>query len=212
MAGRILNMAQVHLIDHPLVQHQLTILRDKETPPEQFRPLVKELSLLLAYEAARNLPTTETELETPVGPTRGVRLAGPVCLVPILRAGLAMADGILRLFPNARVGHIGLYRDPDTTQPVTYYNSFPPDVKNLPILVLDPMLATGGSAVAGVRMVKEAGGQAISFLALVAAPEGIAAFHRAHPDVPVYTAAVDQGLNDKAYIVPGLGDAGDRLY
>lgn len=205
-------MAQVHVIDHPVVQHQLTILRDKATAPEQFRPLVEELSLVLAYEAARNLPTTEISLETPVGPARGRRLAEPICLVPILRAGLAMADGILRLFPNARVGHIGLYRDPDTTQPVSYYRNFPPGMENQPIMVLDPMLATGGSAIAGVGMVKEAGGRSISFLSVVAAPEGIAAFHEAHPDVPVYTAAVDQGLNDKAYIVPGLGDAGDRLY
>lgn len=205
-------MAQVHVIDHPVVQDQLTILRDKATAPEQFRPLVEELSLVLAYEAARNLPTTEISLETPVGPARGRRLAEPICLVPILRAGLAMADGILRLFPNARVGHIGLYRDPDTTQPVSYYRNFPPGMENQPIMVLDPMLATGGSAIAGVGMVKEAGGRSISFLSVVAAPEGIAAFHEAHPDVPVYTAAVDQGLNDKAYIVPGLGDAGDRLY
>lgn len=205
-------MAQVRVIDHPLVQHQLTILRDKTTAPQQFRPLVEELSLLLAYEATRELPTQDVSLATPVGPAVGHRLAQPICLVPILRAGLAMAEGILRLFPTARVGHVGLYRDPATTQPVTYYHNFPPGMDNQPILVLDPMLATGGSAVAAVRMVKEAGGRAIAFLSLVAAPEGIAAFHAAHPDVPVFTAAVDQGLNEKAYIVPGLGDAGDRLY
>src|SRR5690606_17759264 len=206
-------MSEVLVLDHPLIQHKLALQRDKRTGPKDFRELLDELSMLMAYEVTRHLPTEEVEVETPVGVARCRVVTGlHLALIPILRAGLGMVNGILRLVPTAKVGHIGLYRDHDTLQPVAYYCKLPPDLAQREVIVLDPMLATGGSAAEAVHLIRRQGARSIRLMCLVAAPEGIEVFHRAHPDVPIYTAAVDQCLNEKGYIVPGLGDAGDRLF
>lgn len=206
-------MASLVVVDHPLVQHKLTLMRMRTTPTAEFRRLVREVALLLGYEITRGLALTETEIETPLMATRARVLAGKkLCLVSILRAGNGLLDGMLDLLPSARVGHIGLYRDPATLTPVEYYYKVPTDIAERPVIVVDPMLATANSAVAAVDRVKRDGASDIRFACLLAAPEGVARMTDAHPDVPVYTAAVDQGLNEHGYILPGLGDAGDRIY
>ncbi len=206
-------MGQVRVFDHPLIQHKLTILRDRSTGHKEFRELVEEIAMLMAFTATSDLPTRPVEVETPLATARGATIAGQeVAVVPILRAGLAMEAGILRLMPTARVGHIGIYRDPASLDPHTYYCKLPPDIANRQVLVVDPMLATGGSAVASIDLLKERGARVIRLLVLIAAPEGVRRVHEAHPDVAIYTAAVDERLDDHGYILPGLGDAGDRLY
>ena len=201
------------VVSHPLLQHKLTILRDRTTSTRDFKQLVGEIAMLMAYEATKDLPTSPIAIETPLEPMTGQQVAGKkLTLVPILRAGLGMVDGIAQLIPSARVGHIGLYRDHQTLQPVDYYFKIPGNEVARDFLVLDPMLATGGSAVAAVDALKRAGASRIRFLCIVAAPEGIARLAAAHPDVPIYTAAVDRELDDHGYIRPGLGDAGDRLF
>lgn len=206
-------MGQVRVFDHPLIQHKLTILRDRRTGHKEFRELVEEIAMLMAFEATSGLPVRSIDVETPLAMAKGATIAGQeVAVVPILRAGLAMETGILRLMPTARVGHIGIYRDPSTLEPHTYYCKLPPDVAERQVLVVDPMLATGGSAVESVDLLKERGARTIRLMVLIAAPEGIRRVHTAHPDVDIYTAAVDDRLNDHGYILPGLGDAGDRLY
>lgn len=203
----------VTVVDHSLVQHKLTLLRRKETSTSDFRKLLREVALLLAYEVTRDLPLTYERIETPVAPMDAPVLAGKkLCFVSILRAGNGLLDGMLDLLPSARVGHVGLYRDPQTLVAVEYYYKVPHDLEDRMAIVVDPMLATGNTAVAAVQRLKEDGARNIKYLCLLAAPEGIKAFHGAHPDVPVYTAAVDERLNEHGYIVPGLGDAGDRLY
>ncbi len=206
-------MGKVTVIDHPLVQHKLSHLRDIHTGPKEFRELVQELAMLLCYEATRDLPLADVTVQTPIGPAQAKELAGKkLGIVPILRAGLGMVDGLLSLIPAAKVGHIGLYRDPSTLTPVDYYCKLPPDVQERDIVIVDPMLATGGSAVEAIRLVKKAGCKSIKLVNLIAAPEGVKAVTDAHPDVDIYIAAVDSHLNEHGYIVPGLGDAGDRLY
>ncbi len=206
-------MGQVRVFDHPLIQHKLTILRDRSTGHKEFRELVEEIAMLMAFTATSDLPTRTVEVETPLATARGATIAGQeVAVVPILRAGLAMEAGILRLMPTARVGHIGIYRDPASLDPHTYYCKLPPDIANRQVLVVDPMLATGGSAVASIDLLKERGARVIRLLVLIAAPEGVRRVQEAHPDVAIYTAAVDERLDDHGYILPGLGDAGDRLY
>jgi uracil phosphoribosyltransferase len=203
----------VTVVDHPLVQHKLTLLRQAETPTTEFRRLVREISLLMGYEVTRNLPMEMVAIDTPLEPTQAPLLAGKkLCLISILRAGNGLLDGFLDLVPSARVGHIGLYRDPATLVPVEYYLKLPADVRERVAIIVDPMLATGHSAAAAVARVKAAGAEQIMFLCLLAAPEGLRLFHDEHPDVPVYTAAVDRELDSHGYIRPGLGDAGDRLY
>lgn len=205
--------SNVHIIDHPMVQHKLTILRDKNTGVKEFRELVEELALFMGYEVTRNLPLEDIEIETPICKTTSKVISGKkLGIVPILRAGLGMVDGILKLVPTAKVGHIGLYRDPETLKPVEYYCKLPSDVAERELIVLDPMLATGGSAIAAISFLKEKGAQNIKLVNLLAAPEGIEAVTKAHPDIDIYIAAVDEKLNDHGYIVPGLGDAGDRLF
>jgi len=211
MGGYVL--ADVHVIDHPLVQHKLTMIRDRQTGPKEFRELVEELAMLLAYEVTRDFPLEEAEIETPVCRTRTKVVTGKkVAVIPILRAGLGMTAGILRLIPTAKVGHIGVYRDPETLRPVAYYCKLPADLPDREIILLDPMLATGGSAVAGIDFLKERGANQIKLMCLIGAPEGIAKVRERHPDVDIFLAAVDERLNDHGYIVPGLGDAGDRLF
>lgn len=206
-------MGQLHVMDHPLVQHKVSVLRDKETGAKQFRELVEEIAMLMAYDATRDLPLEETEVETPLAVAKTKVVAGKkLAVVPILRAGLGMVDGIMSLVPSAKVGHIGLYRDPDTKQPVEYYCKLPLDAEQRLTLVVDPMLATGGSAVDALSQLKKYGVDNLRLLNIIAAPEGIEAVRRAHPDVDIYVAAVDEGLNENAYIVPGLGDAGDRMF
>jgi uracil phosphoribosyltransferase len=202
----------LHILDHPLIQQKLYFLRAKDTDSMYFRTLLNEVAAMMVYEVTRNLPVEEREVETPLEETTGHVVARPITLVPILRAGLGMCDGILSLIPNARVGHIGLYRDHDTLKPVQYYLKFPADISDSEIIVIDPMLATGGSADAAIDLVKEYGGRSISFVCLVAAPEGVRVLAEHHPEIPIYTAALDRQLNDQAYILPGLGDAGDRIY
>jgi uracil phosphoribosyltransferase len=203
----------VMLVDHPLVQHKLTLLRDRHTPTAQFRLLAREISLLLAYEVTRALPLETVEIETPMERMQAPRLAGKkLCFVSILRAGNGILEGMLDLVPSARVGHIGLYRDHDTLQPVEYYVKLPEDAHDRLAVLVDPMLATGNSASAAVALLKRAGVTQIRFACLIAAPEGLAVLHAAHPDVPVFTAAIDRGLDEHGYIHPGLGDAGDRLF
>lgn len=201
------------VVRHPLVQHKLAILRDRDTPTKIFKELVDEIAMLMAYEATANLPIEPHEVQTPLERTQGARVAGKkLVLVPILRAGLGMVEGILRLIPSARVGHVGLYRDHDTLEPVDYYFKVPADAAEREFFILDPMLATGGSAVAAIERLKRAGATRIRFLCLVAAPAGVARVHNAHPDVPIIAAALDRELNSHGYILPGLGDAGDRLF
>lgn len=206
-------MAKVFVLDHPLIQHKVTMLRKTETNTKDFRALANEISLLMAYEVTRNLPLEEIEIETPICKTIAKTVAGrSIGVVPILRAGLGMVDGILTLVPNAKVGHIGLYRDPETHKPVEYYCKLPVDAHERTIIVTDPMLATGGSAVAAIQFLKDRGCKDIKLMNLIAAPEGVKAVVDAHPDVEIYIAALDERLNEHAYIVPGLGDAGDRLF
>ena len=206
-------MAQVTVIDHPLVQHKLSLMRRKETPTASFRQLLREISLLLGYEVTRDLATAIEKIETPLAPMDVRVLTGKkVVFISVLRAGNGLLEGMLDLIPSARVGHVGLYRDPHTLVAVEYYFKVPEELSERPIIVVDPMLATGNSSIAAVQRVKEAGGKHIKFVCLLAAPEGVKGFQEAHPDVPIFTAAVDDHLNDHGYIVPGLGDAGDRLY
>ncbi|MHA6258991.1 uracil phosphoribosyltransferase [Sporosarcina sp. CAU 1771] len=206
-------MAKVHIFDHPLIQHKLTYIRDIKTGTKEFRELVDEVATLMAYEITRELPLKETEIDTPVCKAKSNVLAGKkLGIVPILRAGLGMVEGFLNLIPAAKVGHIGLYRDPETLQPVEYYVKLPSDVSERHFIVVDPMLATGGSAIDAVQSLKKRGAKSISFMCLIAAPEGVKAFTEEHPDVDVYIAALDEKLDENGYIVPGLGDAGDRLF
>lgn len=206
-------MNRVVEMDHPLIQHKLTLIRDKKTGAKDFRELVKEISMLMCYEVTRDLPLEEVEIETPVSKTMSKVISGrKVGIVPILRAGLGMVDGFLNLLPAAKVGHVGLYRDPETLEPVEYYCKLPTDVEERELIVVDPMLATGGSAIAAIQFIKDKGATNIKFACLVSCPEGIKAVHDAHPDVDIYAGAIDEKLNDHAYIVPGLGDAGDRLF
>ena len=204
---------KVHIIDHPLIQHKLTRMRMKDTSYKDFRELLEEIAMLMAYEITRNLPLKEVDIETPVAPCRAKVLAdNEVGLVPILRAGLGMVGGMLNLIPTARVGHIGLYRDPKTLKPIEYYCKLPPNPENRIFIVVDPMLATGGSSAAALTMLKKHGAEKLVLMCLVSAPEGVRVVNKEHPDVPIYTAAVDEKLNDHGYIVPGLGDAGDRIF
>lgn len=206
-------MSKLFVMNHPLIQHKVSRLRSVDTGSKEFRELVREISQLMCYEATRNLPLEDYDLETPIGHAVGKRIAGKnLSIVPILRAGLGMVDGMLDLVPTAKVGHIGLYRDPETLQPVEYYCKLPNGLEERDLLVLDPMLATGGSAVAAVQFIKDKGAKNISFLCLVAAPEGVKKLQEAHPDVTIYIAVLDEKLNDHGYVVPGLGDAGDRLF
>lgn len=206
-------MKKVFVFDHPLIQHKLALIRDENTGAKEFRELVEELSMLMAYEVTRDLPLEEVEIKTPIGPCKARMISGKkIGIVPILRAGLGMVNGLLKLIPAAKVGHIGLYRDPDTLKPVEYYCKLPQDVHERDLIILDPMLATGGSATMAVDYLKERGASSIKLMCLIAAPEGIEAVHSKHPDVDIYTAAIDERLNDHGYIVPGLGDAGDRLF
>ena len=205
--------APVHVISHPLVQHKLTLMRRKETPTAEFRRLLREISLLLAYEVTRDLPLTTERIQTPVAAMDAPVLEGKkICVVSILRAGNGILDGILDLIPSARVGHIGLYRDPSTLVPVEYYMKVPNDIAARPTIVVDPMLATANSASAAIERLKQRGAKDIRFVCLLAAPEGIQRLQKAHPDVPIWAAGMDDELNDHGYIVPGLGDAGDRMY
>ena len=206
-------MSTLHIIDHPLITHKLTIMRRKETGSKDFRKLVSEIAMLECYEATRNLELRDVEIETPICKTTVKELKGKkLAVVPILRAGLGMVDGMLEMIPAAKVGHIGLYRDPETAEPIEYYCKLPEDCANREIFVVDPMLATGGSAVAAIQMLKDKGVRNIHFMCIIAAPEGVKVLTEAHPDVDVYIGALDECLNDHKYIVPGLGDAGDRIF
>ena len=206
-------MANIHIMDHPLIHHKLAVLRNKETPVKEFRELINEISGLMCYEATRNLPTMEVDVETPVAVAKCKMLAGKkLAIVPILRAGLGMVDALVDLIPSAKIGHIGLYRDPETHEPVEYYCKLPEDIGNRVTFVVDPMLATGGSAVAAIDFLKKHGCRNIVMMNIIGCPEGIKRVTDAHPDVDIYVAACDEKLNDHAYIVPGLGDAGDRIF
>lgn len=206
-------MAKLQVLDHPLIQHKLSLIRDEKTGSKEFRELVEEVAMLMAYEVTRDFPLQEVDVKTPVSIAKSKVLAGrKVGLVPILRAGLGMVDGMLRLIPAAKVGHVGLYRDPETLMPVEYYCKLPPDIAERDLIVIDPMLATGGSAAAAITFLKDRGAKNIKLMCLIAAPEGILAVQNAHADVDIFVAAVDERLNDHGYIVPGLGDAGDRLF
>ncbi len=206
-------MATVHVLDHPLIQHKLAILRNEKTGVKEFRELVSEIAGLMCYEATRNLPTEEVEVKTPVAIAKCRMLAGKkLAIVPVLRAGLGMVDSMVDLIPSAKIGHIGLYRDPETHMPVEYYCKLPEDIENRVVFVVDPMLATGGSAVAAIDFLKARGCHNIIMMNIIGCPEGVKAVQEAHPDVEMYLAAVDEKLNDHAYIIPGLGDAGDRIF
>ena len=206
-------MATVHVLDHPLIQHKLAILRNKNTSVKEFRELISEIAGLMCYEATRNLPTEEVEIETPVAKAKVKMLAGKkLAIIPILRAGLGMVDSMVDMIPSAKIGHIGLYRDPETHLPVEYYCKLPDDIENRQVYVVDPMLATGGSAVAAIDFLKKYGCKNIIMMNVIGCPEGVKAVQEAHPDVEMYLAAVDERLNEHAYIVPGLGDAGDRIF
>ncbi len=206
-------MSQLHVIDHPMVQHKLTIMRMKETGSKDFRELLKEIALLMGYELTRDIALEDVTIETPICPMVAKRVSGrKLAIVPILRAGMGMVDGLLSLLPVAKVGHIGLYRDEETHKPVVYFCKLPKDIDDRLVILTDPMLATGGSACDGIAMLKERGCKNIRLMCLVAAPEGIAKVQQEHPDVDIYVAAVDERLNENAYIVPGLGDAGDRIF
>ena len=204
--------AKLHVMDHPLILHKISMLRSRETGTKDFRELIHEIALLIGYEATRDLPVTEYTVSTPVAEAVGYRLPRQVCLVPILRAGLGMVDALLSLIPAAKVGHIGLYRDPQTMNPVEYYCKMPPDLAERVVLVLDPMLATGGSAAAAISFLKQRGAKSIKMLNIIGAPEGVNKVTTEHPDVDIYLGSLDEKLNDHGYIVPGLGDAGDRLF
>jgi uracil phosphoribosyltransferase len=206
-------MENVFIFDHPLIQHKISLLRDKNTSSKEFRELVSEISMLMGYEVTRDIPLKEVEIETPIGHAKTYVISGKkLAFVPILRAGLGMVDGLLKLVPMARVGHIGLYRDHDTLEPVEYYCKLPEDVSERDVVILDPMLATGGSGCDAVRFIKKRNVKSIKFVCLIASKDGVERLHREHPDVAIYCAAVDETLNEFGYIVPGLGDAGDRLY
>ena len=208
-----MDMEMVHVLDHPLLQHKLSILRDENTGVKDFREIVSEVATLMCYEATRDLPLEEVEIQTPVAKAVTKQIAGKkLAIVPILRAGLGMVEGILTLIPSAKVGHIGLFRDPETLKPVKYYCKMPTDIAERDVIILDPMLATGGSASAAIDFVKEYGGKHIKLMNIIAAPEGIRRVREDHPDLEIYVAAVDENLNDHCYIVPGLGDAGDRIF
>ena len=201
------------ITDHPLIQHKLTLIRDKNTPSKDFREMVTEIAMLMCYEATRDLPLKEIEIETPITVTKANIISGrKLAFVPILRAGLGMCDGMLQLVPAAKIGHIGMYRDPVTHEPHEYYCKLPADIEERDVIVLDPMLATGGSAIDAVNAIKKRNPRSIKFVCICAAPEGVAALTEAHPDVQIYTAALDEKLNENKYIVPGLGDAGDRIF
>lgn len=211
--GDIIMNKNIFIMDHPMIQHKLSILRDKNTGTKQFRELVSEIATLMCYEATRDLPLEEVDVETPITTAKTKVIAGrKLAFVPILRAGLGMVDGVLSLLPSAKVGHIGLYRDPETKEPVEYYCKLPADLPEREVIVLDPMLATGGSAIDAVNQIKKRTPHRIKFMCIIAAPEGLEAFSKAHPDVPVYCASLDSHLNENCYIVPGLGDAGDRIF
>ena len=206
-------MANVHVLDHPLIQHKLAILRDKNTPVKEFREMIGEIAALMCYEATRNLPTQEVEVETPIATAKVRKLAGKkLAIVPILRAGLGMVDAMVQLIPSAKIGHIGLYRNEETLEPVEYYCKLPADCSERDVFVVDPMLATGGSAVAAIQMLKERGVKNIRLLCIIGAPEGVKKMQEVHPDVDIYIGALDDHLNEHGYIVPGLGDAGDRIF
>ena len=206
-------MSTVHVLDHPLIQHKLAILRNKDTSVKEFRELISEIAGLMCYEATWNLPTEEVEVQTPVAVAKCRKLSGKkLAIIPILRAGLGMVDSMVDLIPNAKIGHIGLYRDPETHEPVEYYCKLPEDIGNRVVFVVDPMLATGGSAVAAIDFLKQHGCKNIIMMNILGCPEGVAAVQAAHPDVEMYLAAMDEKLNDHAYILPGLGDAGDRIF
>ena len=201
------------IMDHPLIQHKLTIMRDKNTGTKEFRELVGEIGMLMCYEATRDLPLKEVEIETPVAVAKTKVISGrKLAFVPILRAGLGMVDGVMRMVPAAKIGHIGMYRDPETHMPVEYYCKLPSDIGERDVIVLDPMLATGGSAIDAISQIKNKGAKSVRFMCIIAAPEGLAALQKAHPDVQIYIGAVDEKLNEHKYIVPGLGDAGDRIF
>lgn len=206
-------MSELHIIDHPLIVHKLSIMRDKDTGTKDFKELLNEISMLMGYEITRDLPLEDKEIETPICPMTAKKISGKkLAIVPILRAGLGMVDGLAKLVPVAKVGHIGLYRDPQTHEPVEYYCKMPEDIDKRIVIVVDPMLATGGSAIDAVSMLKKRGCTNIRMMNLVVAPEGVKKFSEVHPDVDIYTAALDERLNEHAYIVPGLGDAGDRIF
>lgn len=206
-------MSKILIMDHPLIQHKLSILRDKSTGSKEFRALISEIATLICYEATRDLPLEDVEIETPICTATTKVLSGKkLAVVPILRAGLGMVDGMLALVPSARVGHIGLYRDPDTLMPVEYYCKLPADIEEREVFVVDPMLATGGSAIDAITQIKKRGPKHIKFLGIIAAPEGLDALSKAHPDVDIFVASLDERLNDHGYIIPGLGDAGDRIF
>ncbi len=206
-------MSNVMVFTHPLIQHKLSILRDEKTSVKEFRELVSEIAQLMCYEATRDLPLEEVEVRTPVAVARCHRIAGKkLAIVPILRAGLGMVDGMVAMMPNVKVGHVGLFRDPETLEPVKYYFKMPPDITERDVIIVDPMLATGGSAIAATQFLKDEGVKNIKLMCIIAAPEGVEAMQKAHPDVDIFAAALDEHLNDHGYIVPGLGDAGDRIF
>ena len=208
-----MNMEKVHILDHPLLQHKLSILRDENTGVKDFREVVSEIATLMCYEATRDLPLADVEIKTPVATSTFKQLAGKkLAIVPILRAGLGMVDGMVSMMPNVKVGHVGLFRDPATLEPVKYYFKMPPDIQERDIIVVDPMLATGGSASAAITFLKETGAKHIKLMCVIGAPEGVERMQKDHPDVDIYVAALDEKLNDHGYIVPGLGDAGDRIF
>lgn len=201
------------IMDHPLIKHKITLIRDKNTGSKEFRELITEVATLMCYEATRDLPLKEIEVETPICKTKSYVISGrKLAVVPILRAGMGMVDGMMNLVPAAKIGHIGLYRDPETHKPVEYYCKLPSDISEREVIVVDPMLATGGSAIDAIRMIKEKGAKNIKFMCIIAAPEGMNALMEAHPDVQIYCASLDEKLNEDKYIIPGLGDAGDRIY
>ena len=206
-------MSELHIIDHPLVQHKISLLRDKNTGTKEFRELVSEIAMFICYEATRDLPLKEIELETPVAVAKTKVISGrKLAFVPILRAGLGMIDGVTALVPAAKVGHIGLFRDPDTKSPVMYYSKMPDDISEREVIIVDPMLATGHSATAAIDEMKKLGVKTIKFMCIICSPEGVEAVQKAHPDVEIYTGVMDEGLNEDKYIVPGVGDAGDRIF
>ena len=206
-------MSALHIMDHPLILHKLSILRDKGTSVKEFRELVSEIAMLMCYEATRDLPLEDVEIETPVAKATVKRIAGKkLAIVPILRAGLGMVDGMVSMMPNVKVGHIGLFRDPETLEPVKYYFKMPPDIEERDVIVVDPMLATGGSASAAIQFLKDDGVKHIKLMCIIGAPEGVERMQKDHPDVDIYVAALDDHLNEHGYIVPGLGDAGDRIF